>query len=66
LIWSQILLSLQLPWTIFPLIFLTSSKKVMGKYANSQVNKAFLLAVAVIVTFLNIMLLIGFIFPGNN
>ena len=66
LIWSQILLSLQLPWTIFPLIFLTSSKKVMGKYANSPLNKAVLLAVAAIVTFLNIMLLAGLIFPGGN
>jgi manganese transport protein len=66
LIWSQILLSLQLPWTIFPLIFLTSSKKVMGRYANSPVNKAVLLTVSAIVAFLNIMLLIGFIFPGKN
>jgi manganese transport protein len=66
LIWSQILLSLQLPWTIFPLIFLTSSKKVMGKYANSPANKAILFAVTAIVTFLNIMLLIGFISPGGK
>jgi manganese transport protein len=66
LIWSQILLSLQLPWTIFPLIFLTSSKKVMGRYANSPLNKAVLLAVTAIVTYLNIMLLFGFIFPGGK
>ncbi len=66
LIWSQILLSLQLPWTIFPLIVLTSSKKVMGRYANSPLNKTVLLAVAAIVTFLNIMLLAGLIFPGGN
>jgi manganese transport protein len=65
LIWSQILLSLQLPWTIFPLIFLTSSKKVMGRYANSPLNKAVLLTVTVIVTLLNLMLLIGFIFPAK-
>jgi manganese transport protein len=66
LIWSQILLSLQLPWTIFPLIFLTSSKKVMGEYANSPANKVVLFAVSIIVVFLNIMLLVGFIFPGSN
>jgi manganese transport protein len=66
LIWSQILLSLQLPWTIFPLIFLTSSKKVMGRYANSPANKVFLLTVTMIVTFLNIMLLLGFVFPGGK
>jgi manganese transport protein len=66
LIWSQILLSLQLPWTIFPLIYLTSSKKVMGRYANSPLNKAVLLTVTVIVVILNILLLIGFIFPGSK
>jgi manganese transport protein len=66
LIWSQVLLSLQLPWTIFPLIFLTSSNKVMGKYANGPLNKAVLLAVAVIVTFLNIMLLFGLVFPSGH
>jgi manganese transport protein len=66
LIWSQVLLSLQLPWTIFPLIFLTSSKKVMGSYANTPANKAVLLTVTTIVIFLNIMLLIGFIFPGRH
>jgi Mn2+/Fe2+ NRAMP family transporter len=38
----------------------------MGRYANSPLNKAVLSAVTVIVTFLNIMLLIGFIFPGSN
>jgi|GEM_PF-2336487 len=38
----------------------------MGKYANSPANKAVLLAVSAMVTFLNIMLLIGFILPGSN
>lgn len=58
LIWSQILLSLQLPFTVFPLIFLTSSKKVMGKYANRVWDKVFLGIIAGVVTILNIMLLI--------
>jgi manganese transport protein len=58
LIWSQIALSVQLPWTIFSLIFLTSSPKVMGKYANTKVNKIHLWLIFAIVSFFNIMLLL--------
>ncbi len=57
LIWSQIALSIQLPWTIFILIFLTSSSRVMGKFSNSKSNKLSLWIIASIVSFLNIMLL---------
>lgn len=60
LIYSQILLSIQLPITIFTLIYLTSSKKVMGKYANSKCNKALLWCIALIVSFLNIALLVSY------
>jgi manganese transport protein len=56
LLWSQVALSVQLPWTIFGLIYLTSSKTVMGKYANSTVNKVTLLLMAAIVTVLNVIL----------
>jgi len=58
LIWSQVVLSIQLPWTIFGLIYLTSSKKVMGKYKNTFINKIVLGLIAITVTYLNIMLLI--------
>jgi manganese transport protein len=58
LIWSQIALSIQLPWTIFILIFLTSSSKIMGKFSNSKSNTLSLWFIAAIVSFLNIMLLI--------
>lgn len=61
LIWSQIALSIQLPWTIFILIFLTSSSKVMGKFSNSKSNKLSLWIIASIVSFLNIMLLLQII-----
>jgi manganese transport protein len=54
LIISQMLLSVQLPITIFTLIYLTSSKKVMGKYANSRLDKVFLWSIGLIVTFLNV------------
>jgi manganese transport protein len=58
LIWSQIILSIQLPWTIFSLIFLTFSAKVMGQFASSLGEKISLGIIAVIVSFLNIMLFI--------
>ena len=57
LILSQILLSVQLPWTIFLQIHLTSSKKLMGKYANDRTGRFMLWSVAAIVVVLNGMLL---------
>lgn len=60
-IWSQIALSIQLPWTIFALISLTSSSKVMGDFSNSKSNKLSLWFIAAIVSFLNVMLLIQII-----
>ncbi len=59
LIISQMLLSIQLPFTIFLQIYLTSSSKVMGKYANSTPLTIILLLVGSVVTFLNIRLLIS-------
>ncbi|MCB2309413.1 Nramp family divalent metal transporter [Clostridium estertheticum] len=61
LIYSQMLLSIQLPITIFLQIYLTSSKKVMGKYANSTLSKITLWIIGLIVTGLNIMLLLSLI-----
>ena len=59
LIWSQALLSLQLPITVFVLIRLTSSRRVMGKYANSRPLNALLVGIGAIVTILDIVLLTG-------
>ena len=61
LIYSQMLLSIQLPWTIFLQIYLTSSKKVMGDYANRPTTKWLLLLVGAIVSALNIMLLFSYL-----
>ncbi|MEI7884968.1 MAG: Nramp family divalent metal transporter [Clostridia bacterium] len=57
LLLSQMLLSIQLPITIFSQIYLTSSKKVMGIYANSLSTKVWLLLIGTIVTALNVVLL---------
>lgn len=57
LIYSQMLLSVQLPISIFLQIYLTSSKKVMGKYVNSRVDKIVLWIIGLVVTGLNVALL---------
>jgi manganese transport protein len=59
LIYSQMLLSIQLPITIFAQIYLTSSKKVMGQYANSRLDKTLLWIIGLVVTGLNIALLVS-------
>ena len=59
LVWSQALLSLQLPVTVFVQIWLTSSPRVMGAYANGTALKAVLVLIALIVTALNVVLLAG-------
>ena len=58
LIYSQMLLAVQLPITIFTQICLTSSKRVMGRYANSRRLNIVLWITALTVTFLNIGLFI--------
>ena len=56
---SQMVLSLQLPFTVFLQVWLTSSPRVMGQYANTPLNRAVLYGIAIIVTLLNIYLLIA-------
>lgn len=59
LIYSQMILSIQLPITIFLQVYLTSSDKVMGKYKNRTSTKWILYILGGIVTALNIMLFIS-------
>lgn len=59
LIWSQIILSIQLPWSIFSLVSLTSSSKVMGKFSNSFRDNVLLWSTAIVVSGLNIMLFVS-------
>ena len=56
---SQMVLSIQLPFTMFLQVGLTSSHKVMGKYANSKWSNFVLYSLAITVTLLNIILLLG-------
>jgi manganese transport protein len=61
---SQLLLSVQLPWTIFTQIALTSSPRVMGPHANTLRFKIVLWLVALVVSGLNVMLLWSLIHGG--
>lgn len=57
LIVSQAVLSLQLPFTMFTQVRLTSSAKVMGTYRNSRFTTVLLYALAALVSGLNVYLL---------
>lgn len=61
LVYSQMLLSVQLPITIFMQIFLTSSKRIMGRHANSRLDQYLLITIGVIVSGLNVALLWSFV-----
>jgi manganese transport protein len=63
LVVSQILLSIQLPWTIFLQIRLTSSARVMGKHRNSRTDTMLLWIVGGIVSALNVALVASFLVP---
>ncbi len=59
LIISQMVLSIQLPFTIGLQIYLTSSRKVMGKYVNESFTKFMLLFIGAVVVWLNLKLLLS-------
>lgn len=61
LIVSQMVLSIQLPFTVFLQVSLTSSKRVMGRYVNRKSTTILLYFLAALVSGLNIWLLIELI-----
>ena len=56
LVISQMVLSIQLPVTVFLQIYLTSSEKVMGKHKNTVINNVLLISIGLIITVLNVLL----------
>ncbi len=64
LILSQVILSMQLSFAVFPLVMFTSSKVKMGQFANPVWLKAIAYLVAVVIAGLNIWLLLQ-IFRGG-
>jgi manganese transport protein len=59
LIFSQVILSLQLSFAVFPLVLFTSDKLKMGEFANPAWLKALAYLVAVIIASLNGWLLVS-------
>ena len=57
LVMSQVVLSMQLPFAIFPLIMVTSDKKRMGDYANSTLVQIVGYAICLVIGALNVYLL---------
>ncbi len=61
LIASQVVLSMQLPFAVLPLITVTSSKKRMGPFVNSLWMKTVAFSIAAIIGFLNVWLVINLV-----
>ncbi len=63
LIFSQVILSLQLSFAVFPLLMFTGNKKIMGEFANSIPLNIVTWIIGIIIASLNLWLLKG-IFLG--
>jgi manganese transport protein len=59
LILSQVILSLQLPFAVIPLVHFTSNRGWMGEFANGRVVKVFAWSSAAIIVGLNAKLVVG-------
>lgn len=59
LIFSQVVLSIQLPFAIFPLVTFTNSKRIMGNFANNRIISVISWLIALIITGLNVWLIIS-------
>jgi manganese transport protein len=64
LIFSQVILSMQLSFAVFPLVAFTSNREKMGQFVNAAWLKALAWFVAILIAGLNIWLLIQ-IFEGR-
>jgi len=60
LVLSQVVLSMQLSFAVFPLVMFTSNKVKMGEFANPAWLKGLAYAVALVIAGLNIWLLLQF------
>ncbi|MBU8880413.1 Nramp family divalent metal transporter [Bacillus sp. FJAT-29790] len=60
LLWSQVILSLQLPFAVIPLVLFTSDRKKMGEFANKLPVKILAWLCTILIVILNIFL-IGYI-----
>jgi manganese transport protein len=63
LILSQVVLSIQLPFTLIPLLILCRRGKVMGGFRSSVTEFLLAIAVSVVIIALNLFLLYSTVFP---
>ncbi|MBU7556782.1 divalent metal cation transporter, partial [Weissella paramesenteroides] len=63
LVYSQVFLSVALPFSMFPLIYFTSSAKFMGEFKNNAWAKWTGYTIAIVLTILNIKLIIDTLAP---
>ncbi|HEY2494377.1 MAG TPA: Nramp family divalent metal transporter [Paenibacillus sp.] len=66
LLWSQVILSLQLPFAVIPLVLFTSDKRKMGDFANRMWVKVLSWLSTVIILALNVFLVIYIIITGHE
>ena len=64
LILSQVILSMQLSFAVFPLVAFTSNRRIMGQFANALWLKLLAWTVAIVIAGLNVWLLVE-IFRGQ-
>jgi len=57
LVFSQVILSLQLPFAVLPLVYFTSQKKYMGEFANGKMIVVCSTVISLLIILLNIWLL---------
>jgi manganese transport protein len=63
LIFSQVILSVQLSFAVIPLVMFTNDKKKMGEFVNSRWLKVIAWFIAILIAVLNVYLIITTIFP---
>lgn len=66
LLWSQVVLSLQLPFAVVPLVMFTNDKKKMGGFANSLWVKVLAWLCTAVIIILNIFLIGYIIVTGQD
>lgn len=63
LVFSQVVLSLQLPFAVVPLVMFTGNRKIMGDFVNPSWIKVLAWVVTVAIIVLNVKLLLDFFGP---
>ncbi|WP_017814135.1 MULTISPECIES: Nramp family divalent metal transporter [Paenibacillus] len=65
LLWSQVVLSLQLPFAVIPLVKFTSDRQKMGTFANGAIVKSIAWLATGLIVVLNVFLLAYIIVTGH-